>query len=256
MAELESTPGAPIWIELSSSDQSRSAEFYSQLFGWTVMDPGENFGGYKNFQRDGSLIAGCMINDPAANMPDFWLVYLSSSDMDATVDRVNRGGGQVALEPMEVMALGTMAVVIDPGEATVGVWKVGEHRGFDAFGVTGAPGWFELHTNAFDRSVEFYQDVFGWVPEPRDSPESIRFVSLGKGDDALAGIMDVSSLEPQSHPSHWVIYFQVENCDESAARAVELGGRISREPHDSPYGRLASLADSTGARFKLFSPVG
>ena len=36
MALREMPPGAPIWVELSSSDQARSIEFYSELFGWTV----------------------------------------------------------------------------------------------------------------------------------------------------------------------------------------------------------------------------
>ncbi|HTN99881.1 MAG TPA: VOC family protein [Microthrixaceae bacterium] len=255
MTERTATPGAPIWIELSSSDQARSIEFYSSLFGWTVLDPGEDFGGYRNFQRDGSMIAGCMINDPAADMPDFWLVYLSSTDASETVSRVNANGGQVALEPMDVTTLGTMAVVIDPGNAAVGVWKPGEHLGFEAFGATGAPGWFELHTNTFDKSVEFYEKVFGWSVEPRESPDPIRYVSLGKGNDALAGIMDSSSVEPAGHASHWVIYFQVDDCDNSVARVVELGGKVTHEPHDSPYGRLAGATDSTGAPFKLFSPL-
>ncbi len=257
MAQRESTPGAPIWIELSTSDQSRSTEFYSGLFGWTVVDPeegGGDFGGYKTFDRDGAKIAGCMINDPAADLPDFWMVYLSSTDAADAVGRANANGGQVALEPMPVAALGTMAVLIDPGNAVVGAWQPDEHKGFEAFGVASAPGWFELHTNAFDRSVAFYEGVFGWVTQPRESPESTRYVSLGKGNDALAGIMDSTSLEPQGRPSHWVVYFQVADCDASAARVVELGGKVTHEPHDSPYGRLAGAVDATGAPFKLFAP--
>lgn len=258
MAQRESIPGAPIWVELSSSDQARSVEFYSNLFGWTVLDPGadgENFGGYKNFQREGAMIAGCMINDPASDMPDFWTVYLSSTNAAETVGRVAAKGGQVAFDPMPVADLGTMSMVIDPGNAAVGVWQPGSHRGFDAFGVNGAPGWFELHSNDFDQAVDFYESVFDWVTEPRESPESVRYVSLGKGNDAVAGILDSTSLEPQGHGSHWVVYFQVDNCDESVARVVELGGKVTHDPHDSPYGRLAGVSDSTGAPFKLFTPT-
>ena len=28
------TPGAPCWLELTTSDPARSQEFYSALFGW------------------------------------------------------------------------------------------------------------------------------------------------------------------------------------------------------------------------------
>ena len=108
----------------------------------------------------------------------------------------------------------------------------------------------------FEKSLNFYRDVFDWTTQQREAPEPIRFESLGEGNDAVAGIMDVSSLEGESQTAHWVVYFQVENCDETVARAVELGGSISNEPHDSDYGRLAGLVDSSGARFKVFSPIG
>jgi predicted enzyme related to lactoylglutathione lyase len=49
----------------------------------------------------------------------------------------------------------------------------------------------------------------------------------------------------------WNVYFDVEDADATAALAVELGGSIVDAPEDTPYGRLATLADPTGTRFKL-----
>ena len=54
--------GAPCWIDLFSSDTERAKDFYGQLFGWTTMDPGPEYGGYFIFQKDGKAVAGCMGN--------------------------------------------------------------------------------------------------------------------------------------------------------------------------------------------------
>ena len=41
MTKRDSAPvGAPCWIDLFTSDQDKSLAFYSELFGWTVDDPG------------------------------------------------------------------------------------------------------------------------------------------------------------------------------------------------------------------------
>jgi predicted enzyme related to lactoylglutathione lyase len=39
--------------------------------------------------------------------------------------------------------------------------------------------------------------------------------------------------------------------DARLARAVELGGSVVMPAEDTPYGRIATAADPTGAQFKL-----
>lgn len=41
--------------------------------------------------------------------------------------------------------------------------------------------------------------------------------------------------------------------DESLAQAVSLGGAVVSPATDSPYGRLATVSDPTGATFALVS---
>ncbi|MGH4025656.1 MAG: VOC family protein [Pseudonocardiaceae bacterium] len=55
-------------------------------------------------------------------------------------------------------------------------------------------------------------------------------------------------------PSHWSIYFGVDDTDAALAEIVDLGGSILRTAEDTPYGRLAAAADPTGAQFKLVGP--
>jgi hypothetical protein len=51
------------------------------------------------------------------------------------------------------------------------------------------------------------------------------------------------------------VYFGVDDTDTAVAKAVELGGTIVDDAEDTPYGRLATIADPTGARFTLVGPI-
>ena len=83
-----------------------------------------------------------------------------------------------------------------------------------------------------------------------DSPE-FRYTTLGEGEEQLAGIMDASGFLPEGVPAHWSVYFRVDDTDAALKQAVELGGTVVVPAEDTPYGRLATAADPTGAVFKL-----
>jgi hypothetical protein len=68
--------------------------------------------------------------------------------------------------------------------------------------------------------------------------------------------MDASAWLPDGVPAHWSIYFEVEDVDKTLARAADLGGSTMVPGEDTPYGRLATAVDPTGAIYKLrTSPV-
>ena len=152
---------------------------------------------------------------------------------------------------MDVVELGRMAVIVDAGQAAVGMWEPGEHKGFGVMAEPGAPAWFELHTRDFDASAAFYRDVFGWDTHAMSDTPELRYTTFGKDEGALAGIMDASAFLPEGVPAHWSVYFGVADTDATLAQAVDLGGAIVVGAEDTPYGRLATVADPTGALFKL-----
>lgn len=255
MPTRDSAPiGAPCWIDLFTSDPDKSRAFYGQLFGWTSEDAGEDYGGYINFANDGQLVAGCMRNDGQSAMPDLWTVYLAVEDASATAAAAEAHGGQVVVPAMEVMDLGAMAVLADAGGAGIGVWQPGLHHGFAVLAEKGAPSWFELHTRDYEASVAFYRDVFGWDTHVASDVPEFRYTTLGEGDDALAGVMDAAAMLPEGVPSHWSIYFGVDDADATLAQAVALGGSIIHPAEDTPFGRLAHLGDPTGTSFKIVQP--
>jgi len=251
----EAPIGAPCWIELFSSDTERSRAFYGALLGWSSESAGDEYGGYINFAKDGQLVAGCMRNDGSSGAPDVWTVYLATDDAKATVDAAAAHGGSVLVPAMDVLELGTMALVTDAGQAAVGLWQPGLHKGFGVVSEPGAPSWFELYTRDYDAAVGFYRDVFRWDAHPVSDTDEFRYTMLGDGDGGLAGIMDATSMLPEGVPAHWSVYFGVHDTDAALEQIVELGGTVVEPAADSPYGRLAAATDPTGAGFKLIAAL-
>jgi uncharacterized protein len=243
--------GAPCWIDLFTSEPEKSTAFYTRLFGWTAEEAGAEYGGYINFLKDGVPVAGCMHNDGQAGSPDLWSVYLATDDAPATTDAAVANGGQVLVPAMEVMELGSMAVVTDAGGAAIGIWQPGLHQGFGILGEPGTPTWFELHTRDYDASVEFYRKVFTWDAHVMSDTPEFRYTTLGEGDAQLAGIMDATAFLPDGVPANWSIYFGVDEADAALKEIIDLGGSVVLPAEDTPYGRLAQAADPTGALFKL-----
>ena len=245
--------GAPCWVDLMTSDIVRSRDFYTGLFGWTAEEPAADFGGYFNFTRQGVRVAGCMSTSPGSGMPDTWSVYLATDDARKTVDAAAANGAQVVVPAMDVGDLGTMAVLTDPGGAGIGLWQPGLHPGFVVTAEPGAPSWFELHTRDCEGALAFYSNVFRWDTRVASDTAEFRYTTLIHGEDQLAGIMDASGFLPEGVAAHWSIYFGTEDTDAALSRIVELGGSVVAAAEDTPYGRLATASDPTGAEFKIIA---
>jgi predicted enzyme related to lactoylglutathione lyase len=247
--------GAPCWIDLMTSDTAKSRKFYGDLFGWTSEDAGEEYGGYINFHKDGVPVAGLMQSTPDMGVANVWSVYLATDDAEKTVEAAVANGGQVIVPAMAVLELGSMAVITDAGQAAVGMWQPGLHKGMGIIGEPNAPSWFELHTRDYDASVRFYRDVFKWDTHEVSNTPEFRYTTLGEGENQQAGIMDASAFLPSGVPAHWSIYFGVENADAALAKIKKLGGATVLPAEDTPYGRLATASDATGSVFKLHQPL-
>ncbi|WP_425859818.1 VOC family protein [Arthrobacter sp. TWP1-1] len=249
--------GAPCWIDLMTSDMARSQEFYAALFGWSYeTGDAEKYGGYTMAFKDGKTVAGLMQSqEDGDGYPDMWSTYLRVDNIEATMDAAKNAGAIAYMEPMDVPEQGKMAMIGDPGGASIGMWEFGGHTGFQAHEEAGAAAWHELHSKDYAAVVDFYKDVFGLQTSVMsDSPE-FRYTNLVDGDKELAGIMDAAAFLPDEVPSSWQIYFQTDDVDATIAKALTLGATIINDAEDSPYGRIAGLTDCTGAMFKLVQPL-
>lgn len=250
--------GAPCWIDLMTSDTEKAKAFYGELFGWTFeTGDQEKYGGYITARKNGRSVAGMMQKQEGqANLPDAWTTYLRTDDARATVKAAAEHGGQVYVEPMDVPGQGSMAMIGDATGAAVGLWQPGEMTGYELAAEPGTPAWHELHTKDYAAAVKFYEGVFGWDTEVMSDTPEFRYATLGAGDDAKAGIMDASGYLPAEVSSNWQVYFAVEDTDAAIEKAVAMGASVIDAPDDTPFGRLATLADPAGARFKVIADTG
>jgi len=257
MTTRDSAPlGSPCWADLWTSDVEGSRRFYSELFGWEAEEPNPEFGGYFMFNRAGVPTAGCM--GPMGEMPanDTWKIYLATDDITKSLESAQAEGAEIVSGEMPVGEAGIQAVLIDPTGAELGAWQPREFHGFSVLGEQGAPSWFELHTRDHGRAIAFYRSVFGWETVPVADTDEFRYsvVRDPSGDGEVAGIMDASGFLPEGVPSHWSVYWHVDDAEATVAKATALGGSVLLAPEATPYGVLATLADPAGAQFKLRTP--
>ncbi|MFJ6537127.1 VOC family protein [Paenarthrobacter sp. NPDC091711] len=258
MPKPDITPGSPCWIDLMTSDTEKAKAFYTALFGWTYeTGDQEKYGGYITASKDGRMVAGIMEKQADMGaMPDLWSTYLRTDDIAATTAAAAASGGQVLLEPMEVPEQGSMAMYADASGAAIGAWQFGEMKGYEIAAEAGAPAWHELLSKDYESAVAFYRKVFGWDTSVMSDTPEFRYTTLGAGDDAKAGIMDASGFLPEQVPSMWSVYFAVEDTDASVEQATALGATVMQPAEDTPFGRLATLSDPTGAVFKVIQDLG
>jgi hypothetical protein len=230
-----------------------SAKFYGELFGWEAQDPSPEFGGYFMFTRDGVPVAGGMgdMGDMRAN--NTWKVYLATDDIAKTIEAAEGEGAQIQAPSMPVADLGVQAVLSDPTGATIGVWQPGTFPGFTVLDEHGAPSWFELHTRDYPTALDFYRSVFGCEFETVGDSDEFRYsvVRNPQGEGELAGIMDAKAFLPEGIPPCWVVYWEVDDVSATVGNVKALGGSVVADAEDTPYGRIASVTDPSGAAFKL-----
>ncbi|NQX28409.1 VOC family protein [Microbacteriaceae bacterium VKM Ac-2854] len=240
--------GAPIWFDLATSDVEAATRFYEGVFGWLGIPGPAEFGGYVNFEKNGVPVAGMM---PSQGGTDGWTVYLNTPDAAAAADGIAAAGGTVLTGPDDVAELGTMSILRDPDGAMLGTWQPKAMQGYGLFGEDGAPGWFELHTRDFAGEMAFYEKAFGWRTDLMSDSDEFRYGRLVVDEQPYAGVIDASGYLPEGTPAAWEVYIVVTDTDATVAAALDLGGSILLEPEDSPFGRLAKIADPTGGSIKV-----
>jgi uncharacterized protein len=244
-------PGTPSWVDLASPDVEASERFYCGLFGWTAGEAGpvEETGGYRMLQRDGRNVAG-LGPVQGEGQPAMWTTYVATDDAEAVAARVREAGGQVMMEPFDVLGAGRMAVFGDAVGAVISVWEPQTHHGADVVNEPGSLCWNELAARDVDAAKRFYEAVFGWQGETSAYGDT-SYTEWKLDGRSIGGMIQMNEQWPAEIPAHWMVYFAVEDIDAAVAKATELGGKVAVEPTDTPVGRFAVLNDPHGAVFSV-----
>jgi hypothetical protein len=186
---------------------------------------------------------------PDQGAPPHWRPYFATADAEAAAQRAAELGGTVIAPPRDAADQGRMALLRDPAGALLSLWQpradVRAHR----FGEPGALCWSELLTADVDAAARFYAALFGWEARREEAPGGASVTVLWSGKRRTASMMPMQK-EWGDVPPCWMVYFAVADCDATAARAAQAGGRVIVEPLSIPTaGRLALLVDPGGALF-------
>ncbi len=250
VAMTEYAPGTPSWVDVSTPDMEATKAFYGGLFGWEATSF-PDMGGYTNFTMNGKLVCGAGPT-MSSDQPPAWSTYISVKDADATAQAVRDNGGQVTLPPMDVMALGRMAVFQDPTGAFFSIWQPGEHKGAQIANELGSFCWNELDTRDMDTAKAFYTKVFPWVADTQ-GPAGMDYTQWRLNGRSIGGGMQMGTQFPATVPPHWLTYFSVADTDATVAKAQALGGTAIMPAMDSPQGRFAVIGDPQGAVFAVIA---
>ena len=184
--------------------------------------------------------------------PTVWMTYIATDDADATAAKIKGAGGQLIMDPMDVMDVGRMLVAADTTGGVFGAWQGRAHTGVQLANVPGTLTWSEQMSRDFEGAKAFYAAVFGY--EFGDmSGDGFSYATLLLAGHEVGGIGGYPADVPAEVPAAWSTYFGTADTDASVAKATQLGGSVIRPATDSPYGRMATVADSQGAMFSLIS---
>ena len=263
MAEFSShVPGTFSWVELATIDQKAGVAFYRGLFGWDLNEfpigPTEV---YSMLLMRGKEVAAAYSMRPEerqGGVPPHWNLYVTVANVDETAGKAEALGAKMLAPPFDVMDVGRMAVVQDPTGAAFCLWQPTKHIGAKLLNEPGALCWSELTTRDTKAAESFYTKLFGWTVKHGAASAGVEYTEFSNpGQQPGVGMLPMPSNMPAGVPSFWMPYFQVADCDASAAIARELGASVMLPPQDIPKtGRFAILQDPQGAMFAVFKHAG
>jgi len=113
------------WIDLTVPDADRARDFYRDVVGAEISEV--DMGGYSDYclhPPGGDPVAGvCHARGVNADLPPVWLVYFVVADLDAAMERVRAGGGEVVRGPNGDAGSQRIAVVRDPAGALSALYE-------------------------------------------------------------------------------------------------------------------------------------
>jgi uncharacterized protein len=255
--------GVPCWVDTWQPDAESAVDFYTQLFGWEAEEttPPDSSSRYFMCRLRGRDVAAVGSPSPPGAQP-VWGTYVWVEDVDRTAAKAIDAGGSVVMEPFDSLDGGRMAVIADPAGAALGVWRPGAHKGAQLVNEPSAWSMSALNTRDLEGAERFYGAVLGWEADTfalGDAEVTLwrlpGFVGGEPGQppprDNVAVMLPMSDATPEEVAPHWSIDFWVDDVDQTAAKASELGGEVLVAPYELPGLRQAVVADPRGASFSV-----
>lgn len=249
--------GVPCWVDCQVDDVPAAVDFYRAVFGWEIEQErltGEGHEFHIAWQ-DGRPVAG--IGPKATGdvvPPSGWLTYFSCTDVDRAVAATTRLGGTVFYDPVDLVDACRLCCAVDPKGTAFGLWEARRSPGYRSMGGVGTVVWHELHTRRFCTQHDFYAAVLDldWTS---DGGGDESYVSGTVGGSEVVGVVP-EALIPPSVPSHWAVWFGVEDLPAWLERATAAGAVVARPPHGSQSPAQALMRGPQGEEFGVIEVTG
>lgn len=246
--------GRFVWYELMTTDPDKAKPFYEDVVDWGSQ-PWNGPTPYTMWMNGSEPIGGLMeLPEEARKMgaPPHWLAYISTPDVDATVDKAKGLGANVLFGPMDIPTVGRVCGLADPQGAMFAVFTPADHQPGAAWPRNpGDMSWHELATTDADAALDFYQQLFGWKKNSDfDMGPMGMYHMYGLDGDDYGGIFNKPADMPA--PPHWLLYAMVTDIDDAVDRVKKNGGQVLNGPMEVPGGDMvAQCMDPQGAMFAL-----
>ena len=239
------------WHGLVTTDPAKSAAFYPEVLGWKVQNVQMGDSTASMFAASDVPLAHYM-EPPMPGVPSHWNNYLRVDSVDETAAAAVANGGTQLVEPTDIPP-GRFAVVQSPSGAMISLFHEADDTASHHPGGTGSVHWVELQSKDIDKDIPWLPSTFGFELGEMAMPNGATYHLLKHDGEMRGGAM--AQPMPEA-PSMFLTWFQVEHCDDTLARVANHGGKALSPAMDMPnVGRMAVVADSTGAVFGVIQPA-
>ncbi len=109
-----------VHVELAAADRKALGKFYSNVFGWELMDMDEM--NYTTFKA-GDCVGGGFNPVTQQNPAGTVTVYIETDDVTASLKDVEKAGGTILVPETEIPNNGKFGLFRDPQGNMVGLYK-------------------------------------------------------------------------------------------------------------------------------------
>ena len=147
---------------------------------------------------EGAPLGGVMKLSSGASGPPHWLGYISTPDVDATVEQAVDLGARLLVPPTDIPTVGRYAVLTDPHGAVFAAFTPeGPAPGHEGEAQLREFSWHELATHDYPAAFRFYERLFGWEKTPAmDMGEAGVYQMYGRNGVVLGGMFNSSPKMP------------------------------------------------------------
>ena len=237
MVQLDShEKGMPVWIDvMAQTSEQREAlmAFYTSVFGWEWNVGGEQVDYYCIANSSGRPVMGL---GQAPQGRGVMVTYFSTDDVRASTKKAEALGATIAMAPMDVMDVGSMAVLVDPTGAVHGLWQPKTFQGFGVVYEPNAPGWFDHTSKDPEAAASYYRALTSHALNESEGDMRI----LTNGDQWFASI----SLDHAGRDrAQWNPIFVTESLSTLRDLVRSLGATVVLEEMEVPGSAISVFVE-------------